>query len=285
MLGMCHPSTCDTLKTTILAVLSCVTPSSLSSCILIGGNLVLTPWCQHIILTVCHPNNGVILAMCHLSHYHWKYVMRPTVLVCHSQSENGMPVTLKIIGSFCLLLALVSMGRVYCAPAGGHRASPLPPETLMANLKTRLKLMAQDEAMYGASRTEGEGRQRNWLDNLITLLHLLGVSDEDMAAFVDDVVQGVEDILAQLPPQELMAVEMAAGDILGMLQSGELDLERLQVDLNIIYTLMWPYVNEDLKPTLQFIIDLILWLLSQQGRGPSGSPRLPLLRDHLARRP
>ncbi|XP_047487742.1 uncharacterized protein LOC125038317 [Penaeus chinensis] len=190
---------------------------------------------------------------------------------------------MKIIGFFCLLLALVSMGRVYCAPAGDLGASPLPPETLMANLKTRLKLMAEDEVTYRATRTEGEDHPRNWLDNLITLLHLLGVSDEDMAAFLDAVVQGVEDILAQLPPQELMAVEMAAGDILGMLQSGELDLERLQVDINIIYTLMWPYVNEDLKPTLQFIIDLILWLLSQQGRGISSSLGLPLVRDHLAR--
>ncbi|XP_037803384.1 uncharacterized protein LOC119597813 [Penaeus monodon] len=182
----------------------------------------------------------------------------------------------------------MSMGRVSCAPAGDHGASPLPPETLMANLKTkltaRLKVVAQDEVMYRATRTEGKGHPRNWLDNLITLLHLLGVSDEDVAALVGAAVRAVENILVRLPPQELMAVELAAGDILGMLQGGEVDLERLQVDLNVIYTLMGPYVNEDLQPTLRCIIDLGLWLLSQQGRRIPDSLLRPLLRDRLARR-
>nr|XP_027218223.1 uncharacterized protein LOC113810775 [Penaeus vannamei] len=180
---------------------------------------------------------------------------------------------MRLSGSLCVLLALMSLRRVCCAPSGGHRASP---QTLMTHLKTnlsaRLQLVAQGEVKRQPARTEGAGRSGSWLHDLLALLHLLGVSEADLAAFLDALVQDVESVLAQLPPRELMAVEMAAGDILGMLQGGELDLERLQVDLNIIYTLTWPYVNEDLKPTLQLILDLVLWLLGQRDAS------LPLLR-------
>lgn len=185
---------------------------------------------------------------------------------------------MRLSGSLCLLLAFMSLRRVCCAPSGGHRASPPPPQTLMTHLKTnlsaRLQLVAQGEVKRQPARTEGAGRSGSWLHDLLALLHLLGVSEADLAAFLDALVQDVEGVLAQLPPRELMAVEMAAGDILGMLQGGELDLERLQVDLNIIYTLTWPYVNEDLKPTLQLILDLVLWLLGQR----DASDSLPLLR-------
>ncbi|XP_069974437.1 uncharacterized protein [Penaeus vannamei] len=93
---------------------------------------------------------------------------------------------MRLSGSLCLLLALMSLRRVCCAPSGGHRASPPPPQALMTHLKTnlsaRLQLLAQGEVKRQPARTEGAGRSGSWLHDLLALLHLLGVSEADLAA-------------------------------------------------------------------------------------------------------
>ncbi|XP_042876131.1 uncharacterized protein LOC122255841 [Penaeus japonicus] len=184
--------------------------------------------------------------------------------------------------TYPLLVLILSLGIASCAPASDPHMTK-PTTNLTTNLTTRLKLMVEHDLMK-QELASVRSNSKNWLDSLLTLLHWLGFSDEDLLAFGDAIIQGVEDILSQLPAQDLMTVEIAAGDILGMLQSGNVDLERLKVDLDIIYTFMWPHVNDDLKPTLQLIIDLISWLINHQRLAFPDSLLQPLLRGHLGLR-
>ena len=56
-------------------------------------------------------------------------------------------------------------------------------------------------------------------------------------------------------------VEIAAGNILEILQKGEIDVDALKVELDIIYEIMFPYIDNANKPTVQLVLDTIWWLI------------------------
>lgn len=74
------------------------------------------------------------------------------------------------------------------------------------------------------------------------------------------IVDGVVSILSQLTPEEVKMVELAAGEILEMLQTGNYDWEALQSNLFTIYTIMWPYVDPQFKHIISQIINIIIWI-------------------------
>lgn len=92
------------------------------------------------------------------------------------------------------------------------------------------------------------------------ILRGLGFPEDIIKNLLQFIVDGVVSVLSQLTPEEVKMVELAAGEILGMLQTGNYDWEALQSNLFTIYTIMWPYVDPQFKHNISQIINIIIWI-------------------------
>ncbi|XP_042864308.1 uncharacterized protein LOC122248375 [Penaeus japonicus] len=117
------------------------------------------------------------------------------------------------------------------------------------------------------SRSPRQAAPRTILDTILAILHALGVSDDQIAAAVEELQHLAEIVIADMSPEEILEVQHALDDILNQVNSGEADINQVLVDLSIIYTDVYPHLTAEAQAALDQIVQIIIDIISGAAGG------------------
>ncbi|XP_037778552.1 uncharacterized protein LOC119575148 [Penaeus monodon] len=158
-------------------------------------------------------------------------------------------------------IALLLLAGLACAGAASlpARARPaLPPHQLVLGSAP----VKQLRPALRPVRLSGQAAPRTILDTILSILHSLGVSDEEIAAALAELQHQMEIVIADMSPEEILEVQHALDDILNQVNSGEADINQVLVDLSIIYTDIYPHLTPEAQAALDQIVQIILDIIS-----------------------
>nr|XP_027227618.1 uncharacterized protein LOC113819606 [Penaeus vannamei] len=144
-------------------------------------------------------------------------------------------------------VALLLLAGLACAGAASLPAlalrPPSPSHQLVPGAGPVKQLRPALRPAHRSARLSGQAAPRTILDTILSILHSLGVSDEEIAAALDELQHQMEIVIADMTPDEILEVQHALDDILNQVNSGEADINQVLVDLSIIYTDIYPHLT------------------------------------------
>ncbi|XP_047495459.1 uncharacterized protein LOC125043397 [Penaeus chinensis] len=167
-------------------------------------------------------------------------------------------------------IALLLLAGLACAGAASLPARAPRPALPLHQLVPGAAAVKQLRPALRPARLSDQAVPRTILDTILSILHSLGVTDDEIAAVLAELQHQMEIVIADMSPEEILEVQHALDDILSQVNSGEADINHVLVDLSIIYTDIYPHLTPEAQAALdqivQIIIDIISGAVGKEGR-------------------